>query len=94
MLAGMQRNVDADAAAKFAAPHAARHHNLVGVDGAIGGFDAIGTALSVRMRVTLVFSKILAPRVRAPAASACVTSIGFTWPSLGRNTPPLTFSML
>ena len=48
----------------------------------------------VRIRVTLTFSITFAPRERAPWASACVTSMGFTWPSFGRNTPPLTFSML
>ena len=50
--------------------------------------------LSSRMRVTLVFSNMRAPRDLAPAASAWVTSIGLTCPSLGRNTPPTTPSRL
>ena len=40
------------------------------------------------MPVTLVLSKIFAPRMRAPFASACVTSAGFALPSLGSHNAP------
>ena len=45
VLAGMQRNVDADGAAEIARPHAGRDDNLVGHDRAVGGFHANGLAL-------------------------------------------------
>jgi hypothetical protein len=35
-----------------------------------------------------VFSKMRAPRILAPFASACVTSIGFVWPSFRMKMPP------
>ena len=40
------------------------------------------------MSVTVTFSSILAPCIRAPLASDWVMSEGFAWPSVGRKAAP------
>ena len=43
---------------------------------------------SMRIAVTGQSSTMRTPPMRAPLASACVTSDGLAWPSLGRKTAP------
>ncbi len=66
MLAGMERNVDADATAQFARPHAGRNHHLVGHDCAIRRFNAKGLAfLNQDTRDFRVLKNLAAARPRA-----------------------------
>ena len=44
---------------------------------------------AARIAVTLMFSAMRTPALRAPRASARVVSTGFVWPSFGRNTAPM-----
>ncbi len=90
VLGGVQGHGHADVGRQAVRPHAGAEHHGVRCNVAGFGFDADGAPFSTRMRSTLVFSKIFAPRCLAPLASACVVSIGLVWPSPGRKMPPTT----
>ena len=76
-------------APEIARPHAGGDHHLVGTDGAVSSLDADRRAILRQDADDLGILEDLRRRScgRRPP-SACVTSIGLTWPSLGRKTPP------
>ena len=57
---------------------AASMDHLASLEAAHGVSTPIALPPSTRIRATFMFSITSAPRLRAPAASACVTSMGLT----------------